>query len=29
MGWFDLDSLPEPLTEATRQAVLALRCRTV
>lgn len=25
LGWFALDTLPEPLTEATRQAVSALR----
>ena len=25
LGWFALDALPEPLTEATRQAVSALR----
>lgn len=24
MGWFELDNLPEPLTEATRQAVAGL-----
>ena len=27
LGWFRLDTLPEPLTEATRQAVSALRQR--
>jgi hypothetical protein len=25
LAWFPLDALPEPLTEATRQAVSALR----
>lgn len=29
MRWFDLDNLPEPLTEATRQAASALRRRTL
>ncbi|MCH4091305.1 NUDIX hydrolase [Acetobacter sp.] len=28
MGWFDLSSLPSPLTEATRQALLALNKRS-
>ncbi|MFT8896981.1 MAG: NUDIX domain-containing protein [Acetobacter sp.] len=28
MGWFDLSSLPSPLTEATRQALQALQGRS-
>lgn len=28
VGWFALDALPEPLTEATRQALAALRKRS-
>ncbi len=29
LGWFDLDSLPAALTEATKQAVAALKCETI
>ncbi len=29
LGWFDLDDLPAALTEATKQAVVALKRGTI